>query len=931
MQMMLPGAGFGGSQAMQPTMGMIPTPNAGITNSTGMVPIKTDPCGPASNPTMLPNGMVPVVDGMGTAGMGNNGYQQSSSMIPVPGMMGHNALSVMSNGAPVLIKQDNWSATAAHSPSMIPTNSTGGMGGGAMMPVGTGPMMIGSNGPMPTSTSPVNGGYQLDLPAASQPMGGPPSGAGYAPLPGQQQQQVADKDFQKNVADRQQYIQKQQRWLLFLRHCAKCQQSEEDCQFSRSCRVGKELWTHILNCNNPKCPYPRCTSSKDLLKHHQKCQNVNCPICTPVKEYVRRTRNQAGPNGMAGPGGAQPSASMTSNPSQNGMMPVDPGGTAKRARSEGNNQLLSKCFTFDEIRTHLESIAEAAEKTKTAAQMPLNPGDECKVCNLTKLTFEPPCIYCTQCGQRIKRGQIYHCTLLEPGCDFRGFWCHSCLQEHKGDKIPWEGSQLGHVRKADLQKKKNDDEIEEGWVQCDACESWIHMICGLFNKGKNDQNVHYLCPSCLMRGLMDGVRDRIMVRPQAMLESKDLPVNNLSSILEQRVYAALEQDRQERARREGRNVWEVPTAEGLTIRVINNVIKKCEVKPKFYESFRGDGYPEAFIYRQRVVILFQKIDGVDVALYCMYVQEYGNDCPPPNRNCVYLSYIDSVKYFRPEVACSLGNNTSLRTFVYHQILQGYLQFVKGLGFEQMYIWACPPLAGDDYILYCHPSKQKTPRSDRLRAWYHDMLRKARDEGSVCHVGTLWDTFFEGGRDHRLERCTVTAIPYLEGDYWPGEAENLLAQIADAQRNAATGGNTALGRKAGGSKGKRYGAGPATTDEQLLGRLGEILGGNMKEDFMVVHLQEPCSFCRKHVVGGVLHKYMGGNNSLLSRPNANERRFEGLRLESPGVNLPSGPMHHLQICQECYTTEATWVASGAKSRLPGGLSLTDLTQQEYLQK
>jgi E1A/CREB-binding protein len=63
--------------------------------------------------------------------------------------------------------------------------------------------------------------------------------------------------------------------------------------------------------------------------------------------------------------------------------------------------------------------------------------------------------------------------------------------------------------------------------------------------------------------------------------------------------------------------WDVPTAEGLTIRVINNVIKKCEVKQKFYDAFRGDGYAEAFIYRQRVVVLFQKIDGVDVALYCM--------------------------------------------------------------------------------------------------------------------------------------------------------------------------------------------------------------------------------------------------------------------------------------------------------------------------
>ncbi len=102
---------------------------------------------------------------------------------------------------------------------------------------------------------------------------------------------------------RQQYIQKQQRWLLFLRHCAKCNQDEQECQFSRSCRVGKELWQHILTCSNSGCTYPRCVSSKDLLKHHQKCQNANCPICTPVKEYVRRTRNQSMTGGSMGPGG----------------------------------------------------------------------------------------------------------------------------------------------------------------------------------------------------------------------------------------------------------------------------------------------------------------------------------------------------------------------------------------------------------------------------------------------------------------------------------------------------------------------------------------------------------------------------------------------------------------------------------------------------
>ena len=80
-------------------------------------------------------------------------------------------------------------------------------------------------------------------------------------------------------------------------------------------------------------------------------------------------------------------------------------------------------------------------------------------------------------------------------------------------------------------------------------------------------------------------------------------------------------ERVERARASlGKPLDEVPAAENLTIRVVSSVEKKLETKPA---GFKDQNYPTSVPHR-RVLLLFQKIEGVDVHhLLGIYVQEYG--------------------------------------------------------------------------------------------------------------------------------------------------------------------------------------------------------------------------------------------------------------------------------------------------------------------
>ncbi|KAJ4801820.1 histone acetyltransferase of the CBP family 12 [Rhynchospora pubera] len=529
---------------------------------------------------------------------------------------------------------------------------------------------------------------------------------------------------------------------------------------------------------------------------------------------------------------------------QEGM--EEDGAAGKSGKPKIKGVSMMELFTPQHVRDHIKSLRQWVGQSKAKAEknqaISMNE-NSCQLCAVEKLTFEPPPMYCTPCGAHIKRNGMYY--TIGTG-EQRHYICIPCFNEARGDAIDVEGLLIAKSR---LKKKKNDEETEEWWVQCDKCEAWQHQICALFNGRRNDGGqAEYTCPKCYIEEVETGVRKPL---PQStVLGAKDLPRTILSDHIENRLFKRLKQERQDRANHLGKSFDEVPGAEGLVVRVVSSVDKKLEVKPRFLEIFQEENYPTEFPYKSKAVLLFQMIEGVEVCLFGMYVQEFGTECAFPNQRRVYLSYLDSVKYFRPEIRTVTGE--ALRTFVYHEILIGYLEYCKRHGFTSCYIWACPPLKGEDYILYCHPEIQKTPKSDKLREWYLSMLKKGISENIVVDRTNLYDHFFTQQRESRA-KVTAARLPYFDGDYWPGAAEDMINQLRleeDDRKQQKKGKmkKTTITKRALKAAGHTDLSGNASKDAMLMQKLGETIYP-MREDFIMVHLQHPCHHCCILMVSG----------------------------------------------------------------------------------
>ncbi|XP_061605507.1 CREB binding protein b isoform X3 [Phyllopteryx taeniolatus] len=372
-------------------------------------------------------------------------------------------------------------------------------------------------------------------------------------------------------------------------------------------------------------------------------------------------------------------------------------------------------------------------------------------CCSRKYEFSPQTLCCY--GKQL-------CTISRDGIYYsyqnRYHFCEKCFNEIQGNSVtlgddPAQSQTM--ISKEQFEKKKNDMLDAEPFVECKDCGRKMHQICVL----------HYdviwpsgfICENCLKRSGKN--------KKENKFSAKRLQSTKLGTYIEDRVNKYLKRQNH-------------PEAGEVFVRVVASSDKTVEIKPGMKSRFVDSGeMVETFPYRTKALFAFEEIDGVDVCFFGMHVQEYGSDCPFPNTRRVYISYLDSIHFFKPRV---------LRTAVYHEILIGYLEYVKKLGYVMGHIWACPPSEGDDYIFHCHPPDQKIPKPKRLQEWYKKMLEKAFAE-RILHD---FKDIFKQATEDRL--TSANELPYFEGDFWPNVLEESIKELEQEEEERKKEENTA---------------------------------------------------------------------------------------------------------------------------------------------
>ncbi|RLO04643.1 hypothetical protein DYB28_012112 [Aphanomyces astaci] len=465
---------------------------------------------------------------------------------------------------------------------------------------------------------------------------------------------------------------------------------------------------------------------------------------------------------------------------QNAMLFNPPGHVVHDAAA-----ILLKEFEREYV-VFLRKQADRLDK-RNAHSCPHCQSHVCALCNEKCINFDPPLVMCVgKCGQRLRRHAAYFTTL-----DRQLNWCAKCVPKLK--EVVVAGRKIG---KRDLVKAKFQDELTEPWVQCDSCTGWVHQICALFNASSveaDDDDTPYTCPICRLNKMEaakapESPLSLPPLSPCAVSSNElDVVVAKRSKHDEMSTHSpVVKKQRKPHCYPKATDTSSTATshlgtfmetwirdhmialgephaATSISVKLAASIRKTVPINPRVQEHIVAadhSTYPSHVTYTSKTILVFQKIHGIDVCLFSMYVQEYGDNCGvSSNVKRTYIAYLDSLGYFRPRHA---------RSSVYQQLVIAYLAFCKLRGFTHAHIWACPTTRGGDFIYWCHPTYQRNPNKDRLLLWYKAIIASAKRSHVAFGHDTLWSTHFQSSSAESF----AVLPPYFEGDYWVAEADRI---------------------------------------------------------------------------------------------------------------------------------------------------------------
>jgi len=295
-----------------------------------------------------------------------------------------------------------------------------------------------------------------------------------------------------------------------------------------------------------------------------------------------------------------------------------------------------------------------------------------------------------------------------------------------------------------------DHRRDEELLQCSKCTNWVYGICSLNTDSQKKDK--FTCMRCVLN---EHGNNLAKVKDFFGNGVNDIPHCDLSKDIEGGLRKKIDCQMKNMVGVE-ESTSSLNSSE-VSVRLVGSWVKSISVAPEVRKICPQ--YPTHIPYRRRTIALFQALEGIDTLVFLMFVDEYENKCPLPNRGKVYISFLDSLPFFQPAKS---------RSGLFQNLVAEYLRNAGERGFQTAHVWACPP-SPVGVAFFRRPDNQGLPPKTKIREWFWKLLHFSSGDQKVF---SLYEYLQSSDQASDLKDFFFSQLPYFENDYISSEMENV---------------------------------------------------------------------------------------------------------------------------------------------------------------